>query len=120
MATASPEIGVRLGTVSLTDSKDRDIVHLAPCSDSSNLRVSRIKFTVNAYPAQVDSLKVVYRNGGVDTLTVKNHFAVDSGSRWIDLKGNQRCISRIIVHGDTDTAAIRPGRQAKVTFYGIQ
>ena len=67
MATASPEIGVRLGTVSLTDSKDRDIVHLAPCSDSSNLRVSRIKFTVNAYPAQVDDHVDEYNCDGMTT-----------------------------------------------------
>ena len=117
-ASAGVKSGVRLGSVQLADAKDRDVIVVPPCKVSSNDKINEISFKVKGYGAEIDHLKVVYQNGDKQTLNVKNHFKVDSSSRWIDLNGKNRCIAKIVVTGDTNTRFFRPGKQAKVVFYG--
>ena len=118
-ASAGPQVGVKLGSVQLTDAKDKDVVILPPCKVSSNRKVSKLSLRVTRYSAEIDSLKVVYQNGDKQMLSVKDHFAPNATSRWIDLEGDARCISKIVVKGDTNSRLFRPGKQAKITFFGL-
>ena len=111
--------GFFLGSVSLTDRKDVDVIHLRSCRTRSNRPVSQIKLKVKKVPAEIDRLKVIFHNGGQQEIYVRDHFKSFSGSRWIDLRGQRRCIKKIIVRGDADTWR-RTGfrKQAKVLFFG--
>ena len=117
-ASASVKSGVKLGQVHLADVKDRDTIVLPHCRVSSNKKISKIGFRVTKYAAEIDHMKLVFHNGEKQTLNVKDHFSRNSTSRWIDLKGDNRCIAKIVVKGDTDTVLRRPGKQAKVAFFG--
>ncbi|MEE2744480.1 MAG: hypothetical protein VYD54_11255 [Bdellovibrionota bacterium] len=111
--------GFFLGSVSLTDRKDVDVIHLRSCRTRSNRPVSQIKLKVKKVPAEIDRLKVIFQNGGQQEIYVRDHFKPFSESRWIDLRGQRRCIKKIIVRGDADTWR-RTGfrKQAKVLFFG--
>ena len=101
---------VKFGHVFLKDAKDRDAIVLPACKVSSNKRVSKLGFRVKRYNAEIDHLKVVFHNGDQQVLNVKDHFKRNSTSRWIDLNGDQRCIAKIVVKGDTDTVLRRQAR----------
>ena len=77
-----------------------------------------MRFTVEEYPAEINHLSVEFQNGERTQLQVKDHFAAGSASRWMDMPGEKRCVAKIFVVGDTDTAKKAPKRQAKITFYG--
>lgn len=115
---AQADPGVWLGAVRLAEGKDRDVVRLPPCNRSPNVAVRELRVKVLEYPAELDHLRVVFHNGESQELQVKQHFGAGDSSRWIDLRGQRRCIQRIIVIGDTDTIGWRPGRQARVSFFG--
>ncbi|MCP3982936.1 MAG: DUF2541 family protein [bacterium] len=121
MACASPvraEQGVRLGAVRLADSKDRDILQLGPCKSSPNQRVRELRLVVREHPAEIDRLRVTFRNGDSQKLHVKAHFSAGDTSRWMDLDGDRRCIQKIKIVGDTDSPGWRPGKQARIAFFG--
>lgn len=107
-----------LGTVSLMDRTDRDVLNLPRCAVSANRPVDALKLTVTQYDAQVDRLVVEYQNGQKDELYVKEHFNHGDSSRWIDLNGGKRCIKQIVLIGDTDTPRRAPFKQAKISFFG--
>ena len=65
-------------------------------------------------------LKVEFQNGQRQELKVKDHFKKNTSSRWIDLKGNKRCIKKIIVVGDTDTPRYAPKKRSNLKFYGLR
>jgi len=115
-ASAASKSGVRVGSVQMTDVKGKDVVVLPPCKRSRNQKVSQLAFNVSRAPVEIDVLDVVYYNGERETLRVKDHFHVNSSSRWMDLKGSSRCIAKIVVKGDADTALFRPEKQAKISF----
>ena len=108
-----------MGSVSLTDFKDVDVIRLGPCRGRMNHLVSQIKLKVKKIPAEIDRLNVTFYNGGRQEIYVRDHFKPFSSSRWIDLKGKRRCIKKIVVMGDADTFR-RTGfrKQAKVLFFG--
>jgi len=110
---------IQLGSVNLTDAKDRDVVNLQPCASSNNRAVTKLQVVASRYQAEIDRLKVVYQNGEEQVLQVRDTFKVGVPSRWIDLSGTARCIDKIIVIGDTNTRGLRPGKQSHVTFYGM-
>lgn len=109
---------ITLGVVSLSDRKDRDVIHLSRCRTSPNRPVSMIQLHVKKFAAEIDHLKVVFQNGGKQVLHVKDHFYPGTHSRWMDLRGPKRCIKKIVVVGDTDTFLWRPFKQAKILFLG--
>ncbi len=109
---------VRLGSVTLTDQKDRDVVVLPPCDTLANDKVTAIRVEVRRFPAEIDRLRVVFQNGQSQELALREHLKPGTTSRWIDLKGEARCIERIVVLGDTDTPGRRPGKQAQLVFWG--
>ena len=110
--------GTRLGAVKLAEKTDRDVVQLPRCKDSTNPRVSSLRFTVSDYPAEINRLMVEFHNGQRTELQVKDHFKTGSSSRWLDMPGDKRCVAKIVVVGDADTVRKAPKKQSKVTFYG--
>ena len=109
---------IRLGQVSLTDAKDRDVVNLPACKTSTNVRVTALQMEVLRFQAEIDKFRVVFQNGEDQILSVRNTFKAGTRSRWIALEGAARCIDKIIVIGDTNSIGRRPGKQATVVFYG--
>ncbi len=115
---AAEAVPHELGSVLLRDGKDRDVVRLPACRDSSNRLVRELRLVVSRYPAEIDRLRVEFQNGGTQELLVRERFDAGTVSRWIDLRGPRRCIARIVILGDSDTIGWRPGRRARVTFLG--
>jgi len=109
-----------LGTVKLTEFKDRDVLHLPACGSSMNTGVKALKLKVSQFPAEINHLRVVYSNGGSDVLHVRQNFNPGSESRWIDVRGWDRCIRKIYIIGDANSPGFRPFKQAKVSFYGLK
>lgn len=107
-----------LGKVSLAEHTDIDVINLPRCITPRNRLVSKIKFIVRKYPAQIDRLTVQFYNNGRQELYVRKHFRRGQGSRWIDLRFGKRCIKRIIVRGDTDSFGHNHRKQAKIFFWG--
>ncbi len=110
--------GTKLGSVRLADNTDRDVITLPRCKDSPNPLVSSLRLTVSEHPAEINLLMVEFQNGEKTQLDVKDHFKAGGSSRWLDMPGDKRCVARIVVVGDADTARKTPKKQAKVTFYG--
>jgi len=116
-AQAAPG-ATRLADVSLRDAKDWDLVRLPPCSSPRNVLVTSLGVRVTRHPARINRLKVTFYNGSEQVLDVRHRFAPGSESRWIDLDGAARCIRTIRIIGDTDSIGWRPGKQARVAFFG--
>jgi hypothetical protein len=112
--------GTKLGQVRLTDAKDRDVISLPACKDSSNFKVNKIRLKVMEHPVEIDRFKVVYHNNEEQLLSVKDQFKANTVSRWIDLNGPARCIAKIIIIGDTQSIGRRPGKQGLVIAQGLK
>jgi hypothetical protein len=110
--------GGRLGAVQLRDRKDWDLLRLGACSGGENFPVTHLKLRVRDFPAGIDRLTVTYGNGATDELPVRERFAAGSESRWIDLRGEARCITSIRIIGDTKSIGWQPGKQSTVVFFG--
>lgn len=109
---------VRLGAVRLSDAPDKDVVALPGCDDSENDPVTHLKIRVNDFGAEINDLEVKFHNGETQNVEVRHRFEPGSDSRWIDLRGDARCIAKIRVLGDSNTFGRAPGRQAQVVFWG--
>ena len=95
---------------------DLDVIQLGSCPNfSTGVRAVRMEVLIRG--ADIDSFGVVYGNGMRDELPVRERFARGSSSRWIDLRGDGRCIEKIWVVGDTEGL---PLRRARIRFYGLK
>ncbi len=117
VANASP--GYYLGSASLTDSKDTDVIYLPPCHFTGNRPVSSLKLEVKNFDAEIDKLKITFQNGEKQELEVREHIPAGGESRWIDLRGAQRCIAKIVITGDADTFGNNNFKQSKILFFGM-
>ena len=80
--------------------------------------MSKVRLVVKDHPAEINRIKVIFYNGDEQFFPVNKHLKVNSPSPWVDLKGDQRCIKRIVFVGDADTPGFRPGKQAKIVVHG--
>ena len=119
VATPAEAGKIRLGSVSLMDQKDRDVVRLDRCNQPGNKKVTRLQVQVDKFDAEINRLKVEFHNGETQLLNVRERFRAGTTSRWIDLSGNARCIQQITIIGDSDTRARSNRRQSRVTFWGF-
>ena len=109
---------VKLGSTTLTNRPDVDIVGVFSCSTGKGM-FRAIRMQVNRRAAEIYDLDVQYGDGSWDTyVPVRRFFRRGSTSRWIDLIGGERCIKRIVVRGDTEGVPRRP--LALVTFFGLR
>jgi hypothetical protein len=94
----SAEIGTRL---------ERDVIQVGRREG----RFSAIGFTVDRSDVRIEDLKVVYVNGAVDELRVRELLKAGTRSRPIDLPGRGQFIQRIEV-------TYRSPGAVKISFYG--
>lgn len=100
-----------LGVTHLTRiENDTDLLVFKKCR--RNLHALQVR----AFRGQVEieRLWVRYGNGGRDELELRERLAQGSHSRWIDLRGGERCVKAIGVIGDTELSA----DQARVELWG--
>lgn len=112
------EMGTLLGRVRLTAALDHDVVVLAKCPSPGNKAVTHLRLAVHDFPADLDQVKVVFQDGQETLLDFHKHFVNGESSLWKDLPGDARCISRIVIVGDTKSIGFQPGAQALIDFYG--
>jgi hypothetical protein len=109
---------LKLGDVDLRDARDGDVIRLPACTSPRNAPVRRVGLAVSRHPAQIDRVVVRFHDGTRQELSVRHRFKPGSASRWIDLRGGDRCIQSIRIVGDTDSLGWRPGKQARVHVVG--
>jgi Protein of unknown function (DUF2541) len=101
----------KLGSTFLTKAEnDRDVLRFATCRRDINA----IQLSVVGARVEIESLWVRFANGNVETLSVRDRIGKGGATRWIDLRGGERCVSAIGVIGDSENAK----RQARVTIWG--
>jgi hypothetical protein len=99
-----------LGSTRLSKAEnDIDVLKFQRCHKG----VNAVKIQVRKGNAEIESLWLSFANGERDTLPIRQRIAKGGESRWIDVRGGERCVSAIGVIGDTEASR----RQARVDIY---
>jgi hypothetical protein len=110
---------IRLGQTALDTTfgpgVERDVIRLGPCAGRVNDPIRAIKLRVLRRAAEINRLVVVYGNGTREALPVREKFLAGTESRWIDLRGANRCVVGIGIAGETLSSPFVP---AIVEIYG--
>jgi hypothetical protein len=111
---ARPSEGHLLGKTQLSYAEnDRDVLQLGKCPP--NQKISSIKVAVVKGTADIKLLRVRFGNNQTEDLLVRSRINQGSETRWIDLNGNKRCVTTVVVVGDTTNAS---PRLATLQVYG--
>lgn len=111
---AGPNQGYLLGKTQLSYAEnDRDVIRLGKCPPNQLIR--SIKVAAVKGTADIKLLRVRFGNNQTEDLSVRSKLNQGSQTRWIDLKGNRRCVTAIVVVGDT---ADYSRRTATLQVYG--
>jgi Protein of unknown function (DUF2541) len=99
-----------LGSTRLSKAEnDVDVLKFQPCRNG----VNAVKIQVRKGSAEIESLWLRFANGERDTLSVRQRIAKGGESRWIDVRGGERCVSAVGGIGDTE----RSKRQARIDIF---
>ncbi len=113
-ATVSPpaHAGDRLlGSTHLTKvENDKDVLVFAKCRRG----IRAVQVRAHQGQIEIERLWVRYANGARDDLDVRDRIGQGGHSRWIDLRGDGRCIKAIGIVGDTELSY----DQARVDIWG--
>ncbi|MBT3981473.1 MAG: DUF2541 family protein [Bacteriovoracaceae bacterium] len=101
---------VRLGAVTMYDSRSTQALHLAKCRFSRNVAVSKVQLLVKNQQTDIDRLSFKFHNGQSQSVDVRENIRPGGKTRWIDLKGSRRCIKKVTITGDTDGWMADPAR----------
>jgi hypothetical protein len=113
-AQVRPSEGYLLGRTQLSyGENDRDVIRLGACPP--NRRISSLKVAATRGSADIRLLRVRFGNNQTEELWVRSRLNQGSQTRWIDLNGNKRCVTAILVVGDTVNSSARP---ATLQVYG--
>lgn len=108
-AQADPER--LLGVTWLTRvENDKDVLTFAKCRRGINA----VQIRIAKGQVEIERLWVRFKNGARDELEVRDRIGENGQSRWIDLKGGERCVKAIGVIGDTELSR----DQARVEIWG--
>ena len=100
-----------LGSTRLSHSEnDRDILRFRNCRNG----IREIQLRSSRGQIEIERLWVRYANGERDNLNVRDRISRGDATRWIDLRGGNRCIVEIGIIGDTE----RSRNQARVDIWG--
>ena len=89
-------------------------VILPSCESGENNYVRWFRFTVENASANIQGINITFDDGGTDFLKpLRHNFDPGRKSRWMDLRGDHRCITQIEVLGSTDL-----DDQAEIFFFG--
>jgi hypothetical protein len=109
--TASADAERLLGSTRLTKvENDKDVIRFEKCRRGINA----VQLRIERGQVEIEKLWVRYAKGGVDRLDVRERIGEGHQSRWIDLRGGERCIKAIGVIGDTELSL----DQARVEIWG--
>lgn len=101
---------VHLGSTRLSHAEnDRDVLRFGSCRN--NFRA--IQLHTSRGQVEIERLWVRYGNGQRDYLNVRDRISKNHSTRWIDLKGGNRCITEIGIVGDTE----RSRDQARIDIW---
>jgi hypothetical protein len=89
---------------------DTDVIRFGKCRRGINA----VQLRIERGQVEVEKLWVRYARGGVEYLPVADHIREGSHSRWIDLRGGERCVKAIGIIGDTELSL----DQARVEVWG--
>lgn len=110
-ATSQADAERLLGSTRLTKvENDKDVIRFAKCRRGINA----VQLRIERGQVEIEKLWVRYGKGGVEYLDVRDRIGQGSHSRWIDLRGGERCLKAIGVVGDTELSL----DQARVEVWG--
>jgi len=94
---------VHLGSTRLSHSEnDRDVLRFRSCRNS----VHAIQLRTSRGRVEIEKLWVRYGNGERDYLNVRDRISKGGSTRWIDLRGGNRCITEIGIIGSRNQARV--------------
>jgi hypothetical protein len=99
-----------IGERAVTDRVDHDVITVTRTRGQWNA----IKIMVHKHAVQFRSVKVIYANGTVQDIELRNVIPAGGESRVIDLRGSDRTIQRIEMVYDAQSL----GGQALVKVFG--
>lgn len=100
-----------LGSTRLSHSEnDRDVLRFRNCRNG----VHAIQLRSSRGQVEIERLWVRYANGERDNLNVRDRISKGGSTRWIDLRGGNRCVVEIGIIGDTE----RSRDQARIDIWG--
>lgn len=100
-----------LGSTHLSRAEnDRDMLRFGKCRRGINA----VQLRVHRGQVEVEKLWVDFAKGGRETLEVRERIGQGKESRWIDVRGGERCIKSIGIVGDTELSR----DQARVDIWG--
>ena len=105
---------VELGETFLMNRRDGDYI---PVRGGRACDLSAFQIVIRGDGAQIFDLRVIFGNGRSQDLPVRRNFRAGENSRWIDLRGDDRCIQGVIVFGRSNTGT---PRQTRVVLRGLQ
>ncbi len=94
--------------------KDVDVIKLPPCGRRAKMRVHEVKIRAVHGRAEIETLWLRFQDGTRQSLEVRQRLAEGQETRWVDLKGGERCVREIGVVGDTELSY----DQTRIDFYG--
>ena len=101
---------VHLGSTRLSHAEnDRDVLRFRSCRNT----VHAIQLRTSRGNVEIEKLWVRYGNGERDYLNVRDRISKGGSTRWIDLRGGNRCIKEIGIIGETE----RSRDQARVDIW---
>lgn len=100
-----------LGSTRLTKvENDKDVLVFGKCRRN----IQALQLRVHRGQVEVERLWIRYANGRRDELEVRERIEKGGRTRWIDVRGLERCIKVIGIVGDTELSA----DQARVEIWG--
>lgn len=98
-AGPGPDAERLLGSTRLTKvENDKDVLRFAKCRRG----VNAVQLRIARGQVEVERLWVDFARGGRQELEVRDRIGEGRHSRWIDLRGGERCIKGIGLVGDTE------------------
>lgn len=108
-ALARPEF---LGSTKLSRTGGAKVIYTPACRQGE--RMDALRIVVRNQPAAIQQLGVQFRNGATQYFRIQQQFPANSQTRWIDLRGNGRCVTAIQIVGQS----LNLIQKATVEIYG--
>ena len=109
--TVSADPARLLGSTHLSRAEnDKDVLRFGKCRRGINA----VQLRVHRGQVEVEKLWVEFAKGGRESLEVRERIGQGKESRWIDVRGGERCIKAIGLIGDTELSR----DQARVDIWG--
>lgn len=110
-----------LGNVVLKPNGLPDSVSFPQCKVSKNDPVRALRFRIDQADVYVRSVQITYQNGQRENVAVDRTFGKKSSSSWYNIDGQQRCIQKIRVSGESlSNGKTWQTRNALLTFIGYK